>query len=90
LRAPKLSHDFRLPRGLASGRFVGHILDMAKKKHGTAWDGIRDAYNVHQAFQLAETLRRSSGRVVSEIGEMIMMVTALAIVCGVFWLLSKY
>jgi hypothetical protein len=67
---------------------VAHNLDMAKKR-GTVWDGIRDAYNVHEAFYLIETLRRSGGRVIGQIGEMIMMVGTLAVVCGVFWLLSK-
>jgi hypothetical protein len=58
------------------------------KKCDTVWGGIRDAYNVREAFQVIETLRRSGGRVVGEVGEMVMMVGALAAVCAVFWLLE--
>ena len=58
------------------------------KKRGSVWDGIRDAYNVHEAFQLLESLRRSGGRFVHELSEMALMVGALAIVALVFWLLS--
>jgi hypothetical protein len=53
----------------------------------TVWGSIRDAYNVREAFQVIETLRRSGGRVVGEVGEMVMMVGAVAAVCAVFWLL---
>jgi hypothetical protein len=71
---------------MASSRFRAHILDMAKKCD-TVWGSIRDAYNVREAFQVIETLRRSGGRVVGEVGEMVMMVGAVAAVCAVFWLL---
>ena len=71
---------------MASSQFRAHILDMAKKCD-TVWGSIRDAYNVREAFQVIETLRRSGGRVVGEVGEMVMMVGAVAAVCAVFWLL---
>jgi hypothetical protein len=58
------------------------------KKRGTIWDGVRDTYNVHEAFGLLESLRRSSGRYLTELGEMALMVAALALICAVFWLLG--
>jgi hypothetical protein len=40
------------------------------KKRSSMWDGIRDVYNLHQAFETLETLRRSGGRFLQELGEM--------------------
>jgi hypothetical protein len=57
------------------------------KKRGTIWDGIRDAYNVHEAFELLESFRRSGGRYLTELGEAL-MVAALALICVVFCLLG--
>jgi hypothetical protein len=58
------------------------------KKRGSVWDGIRDAYNLHQAIEMLGALRQSGGRFLEGLGEMAMMIVALAIVCGVFWLLK--
>jgi hypothetical protein len=58
------------------------------KKRGTIWDGIRHAYNVHEAFELLESFRRLGGRWLTELGEMALMVAALALICVVFWLLG--
>ncbi|WP_369723673.1 hypothetical protein AB8Z38_06785 [Bradyrhizobium sp. LLZ17] len=58
------------------------------KKRGSVWDGIRDAYNVHEAFQLLESLRDRSGSVLHELRELAMLAGALALVITVFWLMS--
>ena len=39
------------------------------KKRGTIWDGIRDAYNIHEAFELLEGFRRSGGRLTDFLAE---------------------
>ena len=52
------------------------------------WDGIKDVYHLHQAMEMLGTLRRSGGKVLEEIIEMAMMVTVLAVICGIVWLLS--
>ena len=61
---------------------------VTRAERGTIWDGIRDAHNIHEAFELLEGLRRSGGRYLTELGEMALMVAALALVCAVFWLLG--
>jgi hypothetical protein len=58
------------------------------KKRGTIWDGIRDAYNIHEAFEMQEGFRRSGRRYLTDLGEMALMVAALALVCVVSWLLG--
>jgi hypothetical protein len=57
------------------------------KKRSTIWDGIRDAHNVHECFRGVGGLCRSDGRYLTELGEMALMVAALALVRVVFfWL----
>ncbi|WP_038946799.1 hypothetical protein [Bradyrhizobium genomosp. III] len=60
---------------------------MTKKRH-SVWNGIRDAYNVHEAMQLLDSLQRSGGHYLTELREMALMVIVLAIVCLTFWLMS--
>jgi hypothetical protein len=59
---------------------------MAKKRGGIA-DGVKVAYHVHQAFEAVQGLTSTKVRQFIEwLGEMAMMIVALAIVCGLFWL----
>ncbi|WP_409188772.1 hypothetical protein [Bradyrhizobium sp. RDM4] len=59
-----------------------------KKRRGTVWDGIRDAHNVHEAFQLIESLRHRGGNVLHELRELALLAAALALVVAVFWLIG--
>jgi hypothetical protein len=58
------------------------------KKRGSVWDGIRDAYNLHQAIETLGALRQSGGRFLEGLREMALMIAALAVVMGLFWLLK--
>jgi hypothetical protein len=58
------------------------------KKRGSVWDGVRDVYHLHQAMETLQALRRSGGEVLRQIGEMVMMIAALAVICGLVWLLT--
>jgi hypothetical protein len=57
------------------------------KKRGSVWDGIRDAYNLHQTIETLGELRQAGGKLLGELGEMAMMFAALAVVIGLFCLL---
>jgi hypothetical protein len=52
------------------------------------WDGIRDVYHLYQVAETLKALRRSSGNVLEQLGEMAMMIAVLAVICGVVWLLG--
>jgi hypothetical protein len=54
------------------------------KKRGSVWDGIRDAYNLHQAIETLGALRQSGGRFLEGLREMALMIAALAVVMGLF------
>jgi hypothetical protein len=57
------------------------------KKRGSIADGVRAAYQVHQALEVVQTLTQSKVRQFLEgIGEFVMIMVSLAIVCGLFWL----
>ena len=56
------------------------------KKRGSGWQGIRDAYNLHQAMETLATLRQSGERLRGELAEMAMMVAALVVVIALFYL----
>jgi hypothetical protein len=59
---------------------------MTKKRGGIA-DGIKAAYHVHQAFEVAQSLTQSKVRQFFEgIGEFVMIAISLALVYGLFWL----
>jgi hypothetical protein len=57
------------------------------KKRGSVWDGIRDAYNLHQAIETLGELRQAGGKLLEVLGEMAMMIATLAVVIGMFYLL---
>jgi hypothetical protein len=50
------------------------------KKRGSVWDGIRDAYNLHEALEALKALGRSGGRAVEEVTNVALMLVALAAV----------
>jgi hypothetical protein len=59
------------------------------KKRGSIEDGVKAAYHLHQALEAVQSLTQSKVRQFLErIGESVMMVVSLAIVCGLFWLAS--
>jgi hypothetical protein len=58
------------------------------KKRGTAWDGVKNVYHVHQALEVIEDLRQSGGRALGEVIEVAMMLAVLAAVIGLFYLLG--
>jgi hypothetical protein len=50
-------------------------------------DGAKAIYHVHQAFEAAQSLSESKVRkFFAELANIAMMVTAIALVCGLFWL----
>lgn len=55
------------------------------KKRGTIWNGIRDAYNVHEALDLLESLHHGTGRLFEQVRETALMALALAAVLGLFY-----
>ena len=57
------------------------------KKRGSIADGVKATYQVHQALEAVQSLTQSKVRQFLEgIGEFVMMMVSLAIVCGLFWL----
>jgi hypothetical protein len=56
------------------------------KKRGSIADGVKATYQVHQALEAVQSLTQSKVRQFLEgIGEFVMMMVSLAIVCGLFW-----
>jgi hypothetical protein len=57
------------------------------KKRGNITDGVKTVYQVHQAFEAAQSLTSSKVRQFFEgIGEFAMIAISLAVVYGLFWL----
>ena len=52
-----------------------------------AADGVKAAYQVHQSIEVIQSLTQSKVRRLLEgIGEFVMIMVSLAIICGLFWL----
>lgn len=61
---------------------------MGKKRENLA-DGVKTAYQVYQALDVIRDISRSKiGAVRESLREGAMILACMAIVCGVFWLLS--
>jgi hypothetical protein len=73
--------------GLEKGPRRAHIPRMVIKR-GSVWDGIKDAYHLHQAIEALGTLRQSRGRFLEDLGGMAMMIAALGVVVILLWLLK--
>jgi hypothetical protein len=58
---------------------------MTGKKRGTAWDAVRDAYNLHEAQEAVTAISRTSGNTLWEIGNVALMLMVLALVAGLFY-----
>jgi hypothetical protein len=57
------------------------------KKRGSAADGVKAVYHVHQAFDALQSLNQSKVRkFFQELANVAMMLAAVAFVCGLFWL----
>jgi hypothetical protein len=57
------------------------------KKRGSVLDGVKAAYHAHQALEAVQSLNESKVRkFFEELANVAMMLVAVAIVCGLFWL----
>jgi hypothetical protein len=64
-----------------------HIPGMDKKR-GTAWDGIRKVYRVYEAHETIAAVSRTSRDTFWEIRNVAMMIIAVAVVAGLFYLIG--
>jgi hypothetical protein len=61
---------------------------MKRRKRGTALDGARDAYHIHQAQEALTAISRASRDTLWEIGNFALMVVVLAFIAGLVYFLS--
>jgi len=57
------------------------------RKHQRIVDGVKSVYHIHQAFEAVESLSAFKARkFFEELANMAMLVVAIALVWGLFWL----